>query len=118
VVGIVSRGMTKQELVSRLASHPEAQKLSRAQVALLVDAVFANLADFFVGARVSRRAPPRFCYPGFGTFIKKVRGARNGRHPRTGQPIEIPEAVTLAFQPGQELKVRLNGTPRRRARGG
>ncbi len=106
--------MTKQELVSRLASHPEAQKLSRKEVALLVDAVFANLADFFIEARVSRRATPRFSYPGFGTFTKKVRGARNGRHPQTGEPIEIPEAVTLAFQPGQEPRVNLNGAPRRR----
>jgi nucleoid DNA-binding protein len=110
--------MTKQELVSRLASHPDAQKLSRKEVALLVDAVFANLADFFIEARVSRRTTPRFSYPGFGTFTKKVRGARNGRNPQTGEPIEIPEAVTLAFQPGQELRVKLNGAPRRKARGG
>jgi len=109
--------MTKQELVSRLAAHAEAHRLNRKQVAVLVDAMFSHLAEFFIEARVSRRTTPRFSYPGFGTFTKKVRGARAGRNPRTGAPIVIPEAVTLAFQPGQELRDRLNRAPRRRVRG-
>jgi nucleoid DNA-binding protein len=34
--------------------------------------------------------------------------ARAGRDPRSGEPIEIPARITLAFSPGQELRVALN----------
>jgi DNA-binding protein HU-beta len=50
----------------------------------------------------------RFTYPGFGTFTRKVRPARAGRHPQTGERIELPERITVAFQPGLELKESLN----------
>ena len=106
--------MTKQELLSRLATHPEARRLSRKQIGALVDAVFREMAHYFVEARVSRRTSPRFTYPAFGTFTKKLRPAREGRNPRTGEPIAIPEQVTVAFQPGVELRSALNRTPKRR----
>jgi DNA-binding protein HU-beta len=110
--------MTKQELIKRVARSPEVPTaMSRKAVAALVDAVFAELADYFIEARVGRKAP-RFTYPGFGTFTKKRRHSRSVRNPRTGEPIQIPETVTLAFQPGQELKADLNREPRRRRAGG
>lgn len=111
--------MTKQELINRVAAMPVATGMSRKQVGALVDAVFANLAQYFVEARPKakkRSAQARFTYPGFGTFTKKRRGARTVRNPQTGAPIEIPETVTLAFQPGQELKAQLNGAVRSRRR--
>lgn len=36
--------------------------------------------------------------PGLGRFTEKVRAARTGRNPATGQSIEIAESRTLAFK--------------------
>ena len=111
--------MTKQELIKRVAAADGVQPgVSRRAVGVLVDAVFAELAEYFVEARVTRGSTPRFTYPGFGTFTKKRRTARIGRNPQTGAPITIPETVTVAFAPGQELKADLNREPRRRRAGG
>jgi nucleoid DNA-binding protein len=96
--------VTKQELVKRVA---ERAAMNKKQAGALVDAVFAELQDFFLSARVGRKAP-RFSFPGFGTFTKKRRRGRTGVNPRTGERITIPDQVTVAFQPGSELKVSLN----------
>src|SRR5690242_16235329 len=101
--------MTKLELIEKVAATPGLPPdLTKKAVGVLVDAVFAELGDYFVKARVTRRATPRFTYPGFGTFTKKRRGARAGRNPQTGERIQIPECTTVAFQPGQELRAFLN----------
>jgi DNA-binding protein HU-beta len=101
--------MTKQELIEKVAAAPGLPlDLTKKTVGTLVDAVFAELGDYFVKAKVTRRMTPRFTYPGFGTFTKKRRSARTGRNPQTGARIEIPECTTVAFQPGQELRAFLN----------
>ena len=109
--------MTKQELIKRVAGRPDvAPSASRKIVALVLDAMYTELAEYFVVERVVRGRAPRFTYPGFGTFTKKRRGERAGRNPQTGEPLLIPAQLTLAFQPGQELKAALNREPRRRAK--
>jgi DNA-binding protein HU-beta len=45
---------------------------------------------------------------GFGTFLARRRAARQGRDPRTGDPIPIAAAVVPAFKPGQQLRDALN----------
>jgi nucleoid DNA-binding protein len=101
--------MTKQELIEKVASTPGLPPdLTKKTVAVLVDAVFAELGDYFVKAKVTRRQTPRFTYPGFGTFTKKRKSGRSGRNPRTGAPIVIPPSVTVSFAPGQDLKAFLN----------
>ena len=111
--------MTKQELIKRVAATPGAGPLTQREVGQLVDAVFGQIAEYFVEARVSRRraTSPRFTYPGFGTFTKKRKASRAVKNPRTGEPLTIPETMTLSFQPGQELKAHLNGGARRRKTG-
>ena len=106
--------MTKQELIRRVQARPGVAGVHKKTVGLLVDAVFAEMAAYFVEARVSPRKSPRFTYPGFGTFTKKRRPPRTGRNPRTGEEMLIPESVTVAFSPGQELKAHLNREPRSR----
>jgi nucleoid DNA-binding protein len=108
--------MTKQELVKRVALRFPAE-LSRKMAAQLVDAVFAELADYFVNAKEGRSAV-RLTYPGFGTFTRKRKRARAGRNPQTGEPIEIPATTTVSFQPGQELRAALNRSPLGRRRAG
>ena len=41
---------------------------------------------------------------GFGTFETKVRAARTGHNPRTGEAIEIAAATIPVFKPGKALK--------------
>jgi nucleoid DNA-binding protein len=110
--------MTKQELIERVASTPGLPPdLTKKLVGTLVDAVFAELGDYFVKAKVTRGKTPRFTYPGFGTFTKKRKRGRTGRNPRSGEPIEIPPSVTVSFVPGQELKSSLNRTPLKSSHG-
>ncbi len=45
---------------------------------------------------------------GFGAFSVKTRSARTGRHPKTGEPIEISESKSIGFKPGKNLKDNLN----------
>ena len=104
--------MTKQELIKRVATR--AGLPSKKAVGALVDAVFAELAGYFIEARSIRGSTPRFTYPGFGTFTKKRRGTRQGRNPQTGAPITIPATTVLGFQPGAELKAALNEAPRKK----
>src|SRR5258708_3743813 len=105
--------MTKQELIKRVATRVGLP--NKKQVSLLVDAVFSELAEYFVEARAVRGATARFSYPGFGTFTKKRRGPRHGRNPQTGAPLLIPATTTLGFQPGSDLKDKLNrDLPKRR----
>lgn len=37
----------------------------------------------------------------FGRFAPKVRAARTGRNPRTGEPVEIAERRTVSFKPAK-----------------
>ena len=46
--------------------------------------------------------------PGFGTFDVKERAARTGRHPRTGEPLEIPKSWSVHFKVGKNLKDEVN----------
>ncbi len=41
---------------------------------------------------------------GFGTFSVKSRPARTGRHPRTGESIEIAALMAPAFKGGKTLR--------------
>ena len=83
--------MTKQELIEKVAATAGLpHDLTKKTIAVLVDAVFAELGDYFVKAKITRRDTPRFTYPGFGTFTKKRRNGRTGRNPQNGAPIEIP----------------------------
>jgi len=101
--------MTKQELIDRVyRKRGVPANVTKKAVSEIIDGVFAELGDYFIKTKVTKRTKPRFTYPGFGTFAKKKRGSRTGRHPRTGQPIEIPETTTVSFAVGSELKSLLN----------
>ena len=54
------------------------------------------------------RAGEKVQVTGFGTFLARRRAARQGRDPRTGDPIPIAAAAVPAFKPGQQLRDALN----------
>lgn len=45
---------------------------------------------------------------GFGSFLKRHRGARTGKNPQTGEPVKIKASNTVAFKPGKALKDSVN----------
>ncbi len=79
--------MTKSDLIARLAElNPH---LYHRDVVRIVETVFDAISEALAdGDRVELR--------GFGSFGVKVRGARQGRNPRTGKEVAIPpQAVSL-----------------------
>ncbi|MCG8418327.1 MAG: HU family DNA-binding protein [Proteobacteria bacterium] len=102
--------MTKQELIDLVYKKRGLPAgVTKKAVGAIIDGVFAELGDYFIKSKITKASTPRFTYPGFGTFAKKKRGPRTGRHPRTGEPIDIPETNTVSFVVGSELKSLLNG---------
>ncbi len=109
--------MTKAELIERVSSRKDLSRdLTKKAVAQIIDAVFTEIGDYFIRARVSRANPARLNYPGFGTFTKRRRGPRMVRNPQNGTPITIPTQTTVGFAPSQDLRRLLNEMPRLPAR--
>lgn len=94
--------MTKAELLNAVSSR--VPDLTKKQTADVVDAVFEALTDAILTSE-------RFSYPGFGTFTVKERAARDGRNPRTNEPIKIKASKTVSFKPAPKLKDTVNGEP-------
>ena len=46
--------------------------------------------------------------PGFGTFTVRERAAYKGRHPQTGETIDIAASKNAVFKAGKALKDSLN----------
>jgi len=45
---------------------------------------------------------------GFGTFYVGERAERQGRNPKTGERVEVPEKHVPHFKPGKELRERVD----------
>lgn len=45
---------------------------------------------------------------GFGTFLQRHRGARTGKNPQTGDPVQIKASNTVSFKPGKSLRDSVN----------
>ena len=90
--------MNRTELCARIAAR---SSLSRADAATALDAVVSTIADALeMGEAVN--------IAGFGRFTASHRSPRNGRNPRTGEPVTIPARTVPTFKPGKALRDRLN----------
>jgi integration host factor subunit beta len=91
--------MTKAELVEDVA---EAAELTKKDAERLVEIVFESIIETLnQGEKIELR--------GFGSFRVRERGARRGRNPKTGDPVNIPAKRVPYFKPGKELKELING---------
>ena len=90
--------MNKGDLVAAVAGDAGVSK-SQAQAA--VDSVLSNIEGTLAGGG-------RVALVGFGTFSVSHRNARQGRNPRTGEPIRIPARKVARFTPGKALKDAIN----------
>jgi len=90
--------MTKAELVEDVA---RAAELTKKDAERLVEIVFESIIDTLNGGeKIELR--------GFGSFRVRERGARRGRNPKTGDPVDIPAKRVPYFKPGKELKELIN----------
>ena len=90
--------MTKADLVEDVA---RAAELTKKDAERLVEIVFESIIDTLNnGEKIELR--------GFGSFRVRERGARRGRNPKTGDPVNIPAKRVPYFKPGKELKELIN----------
>lgn len=91
--------MTKSELIFALSRRFPTLAVAdtRFAVDLLLDAMTHALAT---GDRIEVR--------GFGSFSVTHRPAREGRNPKTGEKVRVPEKNVPHFKPGNELRGRVD----------
>ena len=93
--------MTKAELVEDVA---RAAELTKKDAERLVEIVFESIIETLnQGEKIELR--------GFGSFRVRERGARRGRNPKTGDPVDIPAKRVPYFKPGKEMKELINEEP-------
>ncbi len=87
--------MTKQELVDWVCK--QQTNITKKAATEITEAVFAAMQH-------SIKTTEKFSFPGFGTFNLRSRKARQGRDPRTGDPIKIKASKTVGFRPAKRFK--------------
>lgn len=91
--------MIRSELVQLLSE--ENPSLRVAEVEAVIDTFLDGISEqLAAGGRVELR--------GFGSFSIRSREAREGRNPRTGEPVSVPAKHVPHFKAGKEMRQRLN----------
>jgi integration host factor subunit beta len=91
--------MTKSDLVQTLSE--KISTLTKKECEVIVDTVFHNMRDaLHKGEKIEIR--------GFGSFTVRVRRAKEGRNPKTGEKVSIPEKRIPFFKVGKELRELVN----------
>ena len=80
--------MKKAEFIDAVAEKCSMQK---SEAAAAVDAVLDSITD-------ALKSGDQVTLVGFGTFLVRKREARQGRNPRTGDPIDIPASNMPSFK--------------------
>ena len=92
--------MTKSDLVQKLSV--QVTTLTKKECEVIVDTVFQNMRDaLHRGEKIEIR--------GFGSFTVRLRRAKEGRNPKTGEKVSIPEKRIPFFKVGKELRELVNG---------
>ena len=86
--------MNKTELVEVVSSKAEVTKVEAQKV------VTATLEAIIEGLS----SEGKVILPGFGSFEVRNKTAREGRNPRTGEPVKIAAKRAPAFKPGKAMK--------------
>jgi integration host factor subunit beta len=91
--------MTKSDLVQKLSE--KVSTLTKKECEVIVDTVFQNMRDaLHRGEKIEIR--------GFGSFTVRLRRAKEGRNPKTGEKVSIPEKRIPFFKVGKELRELVN----------
>lgn len=102
--------MTKAELVNNIFEKAKAERepgtphLTKADIERVLD-----LQGDVVGADLAKGGSTKL--PGLGTLAPVQRKARNGRNPKTGEPLMIPAKLVVKFSTSKKLDAALNPNP-------
>lgn len=88
--------------VGLIAAIADQAQLTQKDAKKAVEAVFSTISDSLTKGDKVRII-------GFGTFEVRDRKGREGRNPRTNEPIQIEASKTPAFKAGKQLKDLVNG---------
>ncbi|MDR3496452.1 MAG: HU family DNA-binding protein [Ancalomicrobiaceae bacterium] len=91
--------MNKNDLIAEVAGKTG---LTKAAAGDSVEATFEAIATALAKGDEVKIA-------GFGNFVVATRAASEGRNPRTGEAIQIPEQKAPKFRAGKGLKDAVNG---------
>jgi|UniRef100_A0A7C3SPR9 DNA-binding protein HU-beta len=86
--------MKKADFIAKVA---EKAKITKKEATKVVNAVLETITEALAKGDTVQ-------FVGFGTFSVRKRAAREGRNPRTQQPIKIPATKVPVFRPGKELR--------------
>jgi integration host factor subunit beta len=90
--------MTKADLIDLIA---EKRGITRVKAETVVNTIFDTMIEALLkNDRIEIR--------GFGSFTNKAYDSYQGRNPRTGEVINVPEKKLPFFKVGKELKDDLN----------
>ena len=90
--------MTKADLIDEVS---KVSNLTKKESETIVNTVFDNITDALAnGDKVELR--------GFGSFRIRQRNARNGRNPKTGTGVSVPEKRVPFFKVGKRLRELVN----------
>jgi integration host factor subunit beta len=93
--------MTKSELIDAVAQRT---KITKSRAEQVVNTVFETMtAAMERGDGIEIR--------GFGSFTVRHYKSYNGRNPRTGKPVPVPNKRLPFFKVGKELKELVNRRP-------
>lgn len=90
----------KSEVVQELAKRAD---LTKAQAEQALSAVIEIVSE-------SVASGEKVTLPGFGTFEKRDRSAREGRNPQTGETVQIAATSVPAFKAGAAFKKQVAGS--------
>ena len=93
--------MTKSELITLIASKQPHLPAKDVELAIncLIEVLTSSIAT---GERIEIRS--------FGGFTRIPRKARQGRNPKTGAAVNIPNKHAIHFKPGLDMRQRIDNS--------
>jgi integration host factor subunit beta len=91
--------MTKADLVEEVV---KVARVSKKQAEIILNTVFSTIV-------LALQREDKIELRGFGSFRVRRRRSRQGRNPKTGHRVEVPEKRIPYFKPGKDLKDLING---------
>jgi len=86
--------LTKQELIDIVS---EKSGLTKKETGSVIDIILDSITE-------TMKRGEKVALVGFGTFEPKMRAARQGRNPATGETIQIEARTVPSFKAGRALK--------------
>ncbi|MFH2129320.1 MAG: HU family DNA-binding protein [bacterium] len=94
----MEKNLTKSQLIDLISQD---SGLPKVETELILEATINRITESLIkGDRIQLY--------GFGSFETKRRASRQGRNPKTGENIDIPEKTVPVFKPGKQLRELVN----------